>query len=733
MFQAEQAQGTQTIELAGVINTVTFKAADTGFVVLRIADDDFKIITASGVMPDAEKGLRVALRGGWKTHPRYGQQFDFVSYEIPEPTGDAGLIAFLSTLKGLGESTAKRIVEKFGENTFLVFEEDPDQLLSIKGIGVKTLPGIVKSFNETKGLSRLIGFLHKLGVSASYAPRIYKEYGENSITRIKTDPYILSEEVRGFGFKKADEVALGMGIDANSPIRVQAAILHVLKGVANMYGHCFLPRPELESMVKDLIALPGYQPQVEEIADSITKLKSIKTKQHKRLVEEGEAVYLETYYRAEVELAQKIKQLSGALNAEILQEWLLEYQKKNSIELASGQKNAIFTTASNGLTIVTGGAGVGKSTVSKAIVEYWHGLKKRVIAIAPTGKAAQRIREATGLTSASTIHRLLGWTGTGFTHDRDHPVAGDAFLIDESSMVDLRLAHALFEAIPRHASVVLVGDVNQLPSVGAGNVLRDVISSGELPVARLTEVFRQAATSRIIQASLMINKGEMPVLEQIGRSSGIPSTDALWVNCSQGQIPSAIKWLVSEKLPELGWAQDDIQCLSPMHKGDCGNIELNKLIQLAWNPKHASKLEHGQFRVGDRVIQTHNNYDKRIFNGDIGKIEKIDLKEKDAMIRFPDLDNPEGRLVKYTFSDLNDLMLAYSISIHKAQGCEFPVVIIPVSMQQYMMLQRNLYYTGVTRAKKLVILVGEEKPLQIAVKTNKIQARNTNLAYRLQN
>jgi exodeoxyribonuclease V alpha subunit len=727
-----QAQGVQTIELVGFINTVTFKAADTGYVVLRIADDDFKITTASGVMPDAEKGLRVTLRGNWKTHPRYGEQFNFVSYEIPDPTGDTALVAYISTLKGLGESTARKIVEKFGENTLLVFEEDPDQLLTIRGIGVKNLPGIIKSFNETKGLSRLIGFLHKLGVSASYAPRIYKEYREDSIQRIKADPYILAEEVRGFGFKKADEVALGLEIDPNSSIRIQAAILHVLRGVANMYGHCFLPRPELESMVKELIALPGYQPQTEEVIESITKLKSIKTKFHKRLVEEEEDVYLASYHQAEVELAQKIKQLSGAINAVSIDEWLRQCQDKNGIQLAAGQKNAVVTVESNGLTVITGGAGVGKSTVSKAIAEYWHKLNKRIVAIAPTGKAAQRIREATGLTNASTIHRLLGWTGNGFTHNRDNPVPGDAFLIDESSMVDLLLAYALFEAIPPHASVAIVGDVNQLPSVGAGNVLRDIIASGEIPVARLTEIFRQAATSRIIQASLMINKGEMPVLEQIGRSSGIPTTDALWVNCSQGQIPSAIKWLVSEKLPELGWNKDDIQCLSPMHKGDCGNIELNKLIQEAWNPKAGGKIEQGQFRVGDRVIQCHNNYDKRVFNGDIGKIEKLDIKEKEVQIRFPDLDNPEGRLVKYTFSDLSDLMLAYSISVHKAQGAEFPVVIIPVSMQQYMMLQRNLLYTGVTRAKKLVILVGEEKPLQVAVKTNKIQARNTKLASRLQ-
>lgn len=733
MVQAQHVEVAQKLEeLHGTINIVTYKAKDTGFVVLKIADDNFKIIPASGIMPDAEKGLKVILRGGWKIHPTYGNQFNFTEYEIPEPDSDAGLVAFLSTLKGLGESKAKKIVEKFGENTMLVFEEDPNQLLSIRGIGVKTLPGIIKSFNETKGLSRLIGFLHKLGVSVSYAPRIYAKYKDDSVHRIKSDPYILAEEVHGFGFKRADELALGLGIQPNAAIRIQAAIIYVLKGVANRFGHCFLLRPELESMVKETISLPGYKPLDEEVENSITQLKSPKTKSHKSLIEEDEAIYLKTYYRAEVGLARRITQLSGALDVGNLEEWLKEYEQKNRIELAPGQKNAITVTQSNGLAVITGGAGVGKSTVSKAIIEYWYKLRKRVIAVAPTGKAAQRIREATGLTTASTIHRLLGWTGGGFKHNRENPISGDAFLIDESSMVDLLLAYALFEAIPPHASVALVGDVNQLASVGPGNVLRDIIDSGEIPVARLTEVFRQAATSRIIQASLMINKGDVPLLEQIGKGSGAPTSDALWVNCSQSQIPSAIEWLISEKLPELGWNQDDIQCLSPMHGGECGNIALNELIQEAWNPKAAGKAEQGQFRVGDRVIQTCNNYDKRVFNGDVGKIEVIDSKERDALIRFPDLDEPGGRLVQYTFSDLGDLMLAYSISIHKSQGCEFPVVIIPMSMQQYMMLQRNLLYTGVTRGKKLVILVGEEKPLRVAVKSDKIEQRNTNLANRLQ-
>lgn len=721
---------TEKTIIKGNIAGIRFQAQDTGYCVLAIQSESFAVITAAGVMPDAQKGADVEMSGEWIEHPRFGKQFKFYSYSIPEPEGEEAIAAFLCTLKGVGEATAKAIAQTFGENTFNVFEEESDRLLEVKGIGKKTLPKILQSFHETKGLSKLIGFLHKLGVSASYAKRIYNKYKEESISRIKENPYILADEVHGFGFKKADEVARGLGIAPDAAVRIQAAIMYVMKGAANMYGHCFLPESELVQMTKEAIVLPGYQPG-EEVTKNISTLKSVTTKEFKRLVQEDERIYLKSYHVAEIELANKIKSLCGEKEKNSLDEWIAEYEERNSIQLANQQKEAVIAVASNNLTIITGGAGVGKSTVSKAIIQYWHSQRLRIVAAAPTGKAAQRIREATGLTSASTIHRLLGWTGDSFLHDKYYPIEADAVLIDETSMVDLKLAHALFEAIPSHATVVMVGDVNQLPSVGAGNVLRDIIESGEVPVIRLTEIFRQAATSRIIQCSLAINEGRMPHLETLGRDSGEPATDALWIPCSQGQIPQAIQWLATQKLPSMGWNQDDIQCLSPMHKGDCGNIELNKLIQESWNPPSREKASYGQFRIGDRVIQTRNDYDKRVFNGDIGKIEKIDTQEKEALIRFPDLDNPVGRAVKYMLSDFSDLMLAYSISVHKSQGCEFPVVIIPVSMQQYMMLQRNLYYTGVTRGKKLVVIVGEEKPLSIAVKTNKIQARNTTLKQRL--
>lgn len=724
----------QRVEEGGLIHRITYFAEDTGFCILQIETDDFTSFTASGTMPDAKKGMHVMLYGDWQQHPKYGKQFKFDAYSVPQPVGEKGAIAFLSTLKGVGEAMASRIVEKLGVEVLKILADKPDRLLEVKGIGAKSLPKIVKSFHEAKGLQNLIVFLHDIGVSAGYAPRIYKEYREEAIAKIRDNPYLLAEEVRGFGFKKADEVALGLGIKPDSAVRMEAGLLHVMRSAANLGGHCYLPIDELCTQVCQILSLPDFRIQISQVEEAIARQKNPTIKPAKRLTIEEGRVYQFNFQSAEIGLAKKILQLAGEFQGSILQgeleEWIVRYEAENGVNLASGQRAAVIAANSYGVTIVTGGAGVGKSTVSKAVIQLWHQQRKRVIAIAPTGKAAQRIREATGLMNASTIHRLLGWNGSGFEHTAENPIAGDAFLIDEASMMDLRLAHSLFQAIPRHAVAMIVGDVNQLPSVGAGNVLRDAIESGAVPVVRLTEIFRQAATSRIIQASLAINDGKFPDLETIGKSTQTPSSDALWIKCSQEKILDAIQWLISEKLPELGWKQEQIQVLAPMHKTDCGNIALNAMIQQVWNGAKGTPEMNG-LRQGDRVIQQKNDYDRKVFNGDIGVIEAIDPTDKEMRVRFPDIDNPEGRLVTYESGDLDDLMLAYSISIHRSQGSEFPVVIIPASMQHYMMLQRNLYYTAVTRGKKLVVLVGEEKAIATAVKTQKIGQRNTTLCDRL--
>jgi exodeoxyribonuclease V alpha subunit len=721
------------LEINCTVQNIRFKADDTGYVILAVErPDDFESITAVGTMPDAAKGMVVTMSGDWVVHPKFGKQFKFDRYEVPLPTDAEGAVSYLATLKGLKGALAQRVYDYFGDDIYTILDERPEELINIKGIGPKILPKIIESYNLTKGMRTLIGFLHELGVSASYAKRIYDRFGQDSIAEIKANPYILASTVRGFGFKKADELARGLGIKPDAAVRTQAGVMHTLRTVTSQQGHCYLPLDELTTKTCELLILPGYNPQMENVEDSIKVLSKGQYPDVKCDKLDGVTiVYPYKLWVAEAELADFIKQSAGSFeNASDITQWLSRYKTPQGHSLASQQNQAVVAASQHKVSVLTGGAGVGKSSVSDAIVQMWYSQGKRIIGCAPTGKASRRLKETTGL-KALTIHRLLGWTGTGFAHTRNNPLPGDAFLIDEFSMVDVKLAHALFEAIPRHASVVLVGDVNQLPSVGPGNVLRDVINSEVIPVTRLTEVFRQAATSKIISTSHQINNGSFPDFELLGKANLHPSTDALWIKCDRDTIQKAITWLVDYKLPDMGWSHDDIQCLSPMHKGDIGNIELNTMIQNIWNPADRSKAELRGFRVGDRVIQTVNNYDKEIFNGDIGKIISINKTDGEAIVLFPDDNNDEGKRVELDETDFSDLMLAYSISIHKSQGSEFPVIVIPVSMSQYILLQRNLLYTGVTRGKKLVVLVGEEAAIKKAVTTNHIGKRNTLLDLRL--
>jgi exodeoxyribonuclease V alpha subunit len=719
----------QDYQLNCTVKNIRFKADDTGYVVLSVEQpEDFEDIVAVGTMPDATKGMVVTMLGDWVTHPKFGKQFKFVSYDVPLPTDAEGAVSYLATLKGLKGALADRVYEMFGDDIYRVLDECPEELIKVKGIGPKILPKLIESYNLTKGMRQLIGFLHELGVSASYAKRIYDQFGANSIFEIKSNPYILASTVRGFGFKKADDLARGLGIKPDAVVRVQAGLMHTLQTASNQQGHCYLPVDELATQTCELIILPGYSPQIEKVIDA---LKGLTRGKYPSVKIESDCVYPYRLWVAECEVADFLRQSAGAFSnpPDDIEVWLTNYEKLNNISLAEGQRNAVRMATLNKVSVLTGSAGTGKSSVSNAIVQTWFMYGKRIVGLAPTGKASQRLKETTGL-DATTIHRALGWTGEGFFRNRNNPLAGDAFIIDEFSMTDLRLAHALFEAIPRHASIVLVGDVNQLPSVGPGNVLRDVINSGVIPVTHLTEVFRQAATSKIISSSHQINQGKFPDLEDLGRSNLYPSSDALFIKCSRDKISAAIGWLIKTKLPEMGWNQDDIQCLSPMHKGDIGNIELNQLVQGIWNPADRSKVEMKGFRVGDRVISTCNNCDKQIFNGDIGKIVSINKSDGEAIVSFPD-PTTGTKSIELDESDFSDLMLAYSISIHKGQGSEFPVVVIPVSMSQYILLQRNLLYTGVTRAKKLLVLVGEEDAIKTAVRTNKISKRNTALDVRL--
>jgi exodeoxyribonuclease V alpha subunit len=721
-------------EINGTIAQVMHQNSDDHYVVIQMADEDFQSFKAVGVMPAPQKDLVVTLYGDWRQHPSYGNQFNFTSYRIAEPVGRDAIIGFLVTLQGIGKKMAARIVDHFGDDTFQTLEREPERLLEVSGITIGKLDKMLQSYSESRKLQYLITFLAGLGISATYAAKIYREFGDESIATIKDDPYLLIERVRGFGFKRADDIALKTGIAIDSAARYQAAIADTLRQAAGQQGHCYLPQPNLLRICADVLRLPNHQPTADAIAAHVKSLCSATAPERRKLVVEGEDVYLYRAHQAECRLANNLKDLCGSFELKVdLAAWISDYETDNEIELAAGQKAALAMAVTEGVTIMTGGAGVGKTATAKAIVQFWLDHKRRVVACAPTGKAALRIQESTGL-EAQTIHRLLGWTGSGFSHHSRAPLEGDCFIIDEASMLDLAIADSLIAAIPLSAQVLLIGDVHQLPSIAAGNVLRDMIQSGVFAVAELTEVFRQAAASKITQCSYAVNAGQMPALEVISKATERFETDCLWLKCSSAVIPKAIEWLYQEKLPQLGYDQADIQYLAPMHKSDSGNIATNQLVQKLWNPEVPGKRKIKQFRVGDRVIQTSNDYTQLVFNGDIGVVESITTKDEEIItqIRYSDWQEASGKLIEYSFTQLDNVMLAYSITIHKSQGSEFPVVIIPISTQHSMMLQRNLLYTAITRGRHLVILVGEERAMQIAVNSTKSVRRNTRLQERLQ-
>jgi exodeoxyribonuclease V alpha subunit len=721
-------------EINGTIAQVVHENSTDHYVVIQMASEDFSTFKAVGVMPAPQKNLEVTLYGDWRKHSTYGDQFNFTSYHIAEPVGRESVIGFLVTLQGIGKRMAARIVDHFGDGTFQILEREPERMLEINGITSNKLEKMLQSYSESRKLQNLIAFLARLGITATYAAKIYREFGDESINTIKNDPYLLIERVRGFGFKRADDIALKTGISIDSPIRYQSAIADTLRQAAKQQGHCYLPQAALIRSCADLLRMPGHHPQAPTIIAHIQALCAANAPDRRRLVVEDTDVYLSRAHQAECRLAENLQSLCGTFKIKTdIDEWIAKYEADNDIELAAGQKEALTNAATQGVTIMTGGAGVGKTATAKAIIEFWLDSGQRVVACAPTGKAALRIQESTGL-EAQTIHRLLGWMGTGFSHNSRYPLEGDCFIIDEASMLDLSIADALVAAIPLSAKVLFIGDVNQLPSIAAGNVLRDMIQSDIFPVAKLTEVFRQAAASKITQCSYAVNDGQMPGVEVVTKATEQFESDCVWIKCPAKVIPKATEWLLREKLPELGYRQTDIQYLAPMHKSDSGNVAINQLVQDLWNPVQPNKRKIKQFRVGDRVIQTSNNYNQLVFNGDIGTIESIVAKDEETIthIRYPDWQEPQGKLIEYSVTQLDNVMLAYSITIHKSQGSEFPVVVIPLSTEHNMMLQRNLLYTAITRGRRLVVLVGEERAMQQAVTTVRSTRRHTRLQERLQ-
>jgi exodeoxyribonuclease V alpha subunit len=714
--------------LSGLIERVTYHNPENGFAVLRVqVKGRQELVTVVGSSTSVSTGEHLEATGKWVVDREHGRQFKADELKTTHPASAEGIEKYLASgaIRSVGPKIAAKIVGIYKERTLEIFETAPDFLLHIKGIGQERVKRIKRSWQEQKEVRKIMLFLAEHGISSGRAVRIYRTYGQESIAKIKENPYQLADDIRGIGFKIADELAAKLGIDRNSPYRARAAVRYTLAELASQ-GHVGYPEPGVVEHTTKLV--PIDQLIVEEAVKAVVAEKAVV-----RVNIEGESwLYLTALHRAEVGLAQSVHRIGSASPHPMpkidVEKAIGGVEGKLGIQLAVGQQEAIRQATQHKMLVVTGGPGVGKTTLVRSILEIFAGKNLKCVLAAPTGRAAKRLAETTGRT-ATTIHRLLEFDpATGeFKRNQQNPLSGDLFVLDEVSMVDVVLGHQFFRAVPSGACVILVGDVDQLPSVGPGMVLADLIASGVVPVVRLTEIFRQAAESEIVTAAYAINQGRMPELKP---PEGL--IDFYFIEAQQPEaIQDLIVRLVKERIPKrFGFdPKTDIQVLTPMNRSVLGARNLNQVLQTALNPGDGGPEVQRfgwTFRIGDRVIQTENDYNRDVFNGDLGMIEKINRIEQDMVVTF------EGRQVEYDFGDLDELALAYVLSIHKSQGSEFPCVVIPLHTQHYMMLQRNLLYTAVTRGKKLVVLVGTKKALGMAVRRQETTRRYTALRGRLQ-
>jgi exodeoxyribonuclease V alpha subunit len=713
--------------LSGQVERVTFHNDETGFCILKVKVQGRKEpVAVLGSLPSVAPGEWVTAQGTWERDRDHGIQLKAHKLKTQPPTSLEGIEKYLGSgmIKGIGPVYATKLVKKFGEKVFDIIENQSKRLQEVDGIGRERRQRIKDAWAEQKVVRDIMLFLHAHGLGTNRAVRIYKSYGAEAIELIRADPYRLARDIHGIGFHSADSVAEKLGLEADSLLRARAAIEHLLDQ-ATTEGHCALPRRDLLEGAARLL----------EVDESVVNEAFERHLKDDRILSEKiageELIFMPLLRDAEERIARQLRRLAEAkapepaIDAEKAIPWV---EEKTGRKLSPSQHDALRIALRSRAVVITGGPGVGKTTLVQSLLKILTAKKLKCILAAPTGRAAQRLAEATGL-EASTLHRLLEFQPArgGFQRNASNPLEGDVVVVDEVSMVDVPLMSRLLDALPRKARLILVGDADQLPSVGPGLVLGDIIRSGMIPVVHLREIFRQAGDSRIISSAHAINRGEIPDIIEAPKDSDFVFVDRE----DPEECAATLVSLVRDRLPKhLGVDPiEGIQILSPMHRGSLGIKELNLRLQAALNPRSEYLDEYqafgNLFRIGDKVIQTSNNYDKEVFNGDIGRIRSLDKEERQAVVRFG------KREVIYEFGELDELELAYAITIHKSQGSEFPVVVIPLAMQQYLLLQRNLLYTGVTRGKRMVVLVGQKKALGMAVRNESTRHRHGGLLQRL--
>lgn len=740
------------VKIRCVVERITYQNPENGYSVLKCAVKNYnELVTVVGNLLDATVGSVLLIDGNWKVDAKYGRQFLAERWEETMPATVFGIEKYLGSglIKGVGPKFAKRIVQQFGTDTLEIIETDVKRLLEVSGIGKKKVDKIAESWERQKEIKNVMLFLQDHGVSTAFAAKIYRQYGNESIPKVKENPFRLADDIWGIGFKTADSIATKLGIGKEAFIRLRSGIMYTLSELADE-GHVYAERDQLikkaaellgadenciimtmdqmfqdEELIREKIMVPQFAEGEMVPEDAAKEI-------------EKECIYLPPFYFAEVGVANKLKKLAAEPAVDRLWVSLMKAREKTgnpdlsvdvqkiqktvNMEYDEVQATAIRRAATAKVLVLTGGPGTGKTTTTQGIIAAYQTFGLKILLAAPTGRAAKRMTEATGL-EAKTIHRLLEFKPPeGYQKNEETPLEGDVLIVDECSMIDIILMNALIKAIPVHMRLILVGDIDQLPSVGAGNVLRDVIDSDVFPVVRLTRIFRQAQTSRIIMNAHKINSGQMP------DTSNGKNTDFFFIN--QEEPEEAVKKiveLVQKNLPRYyKTPASQIQVLTPMQRGVVGAANLNMALQEALNPQGDGLRRSGfVYRPNDKVMQIKNNYDKEVFNGDIGIIESVDLQDRTLLVNF------DNRSIEYDAAELDELVHAYATTIHKAQGSEYPIVVMPVLMNHFVMLQRNLVYTGITRAKKILVMVGTKKALAYAVRNVTVTKRNTLLKERL--